>query len=549
MASHYKQNRKRRELKKMKKATVFLHPEYRIGEISPRLFGAFIEPIGTIVDGSMYNPKHATADEQGFRADFLQAIKETGLPAVRLPGGNFVSGWNWKDSVGPVENRKTHLDLAWFQYITNQVGHDEYLQWSEKAGTEPMYTINLGTGGIEDAIDIVAYTNHPGGEYWSDLRRRNGHEDPYNVKIWYLGNEMDGPWQIASWEKEPRGYGVLANEVSKALKWVDPSIEAVACVSSSPYLSHYPAWDMKVLEQCYESVDYISLHHYHAVSADNLPALMGGAVYFENYINTEIALCDFLQTKLRCPRKMMLSFDEYATILRPGEPLHPGFGPHAVYAAHYRFDQDRKYVLHDPDHMEGVYVPVIPQMTEALTNASTLMAFLRHADRIKIGCMTGGLATLARTDREHVWKPAGYYPYEDMIRHATGISLQPLVSCECYDIPGYCMDDNSQYQAQHGVPYIDVAAAFNDEKGEMTVYLINRSWEEDFEVSLDVSYFHGYLFQEHIQMYTEDPEVENTWEEPDNVVPSVSGAASFKDGKVTSVVKKLSWNAFRCIRV
>ncbi len=534
-------------MKEAKKATVFLHPGHRIGEISPRLFGAFIEPIGTIVDGSMYNPKHVSADELGFRTDFLQAVRETGLPAVRLPGGNFVSGWNWKDSIGPVENRKKHLDLAWFQYITNQVGHDEYLRWSEKAGTEPMYTINLGTGGIEDAIDIAAYTNHPGGEYWSDLRQKNGHEKPYGVKIWYLGNEMDGPWQIGSWEKAPRGYGVLANEVSKAMKWVDPTIETVACVSSSPNLSHYPQWDMDVLEQCYESVDYISLHHYHAATPDNLPALMGGSVYFENYINTEIALCDFLQAKLRSPRKMMLSFDEYATILRPAEELHPGYGPHAIYAAHYRFDQNREYVLHDPDHMEGARAPKIPQMMEALTNTSTLMAFLRHADRVKIGCMTSGLAALARTDREHVWKPAGYYPYEDMIRHATGVSLRPLVTCDCFDIPGYAMDDNSQYQTQRGVPYIDAAAAYDEEKGEMTVYIINRSWEEDFEIDLDVSHFHGYTLKEHVQMYSEDPQAGNTWEDPEKVKPSVSEAADFKDGRITSVVKKLSWNAFRLV--
>lgn len=507
-------------MKEMKKATVFLHPEDKIGEISSRLFGAFIEPIGTIVDGSMYNPKHASADEQGFRGDFLQAVRETGLPAVRLPGGNFVSGWNWKDSIGPVEKRRKHLDLAWFQYITNQVGHDEYLQWTEKAGTEPMYTINLGTGGIGDAVDIAAYTNHPDGEYWSDLRRKNGHETPYDVKIWYLGNEMDGPWQIGSWEKAPRGYGVLANEVSKAMKWVDPAIETVACVSSSPYLSHYPQWDMDVLEQCYESVDYISLHHYHAATPDNLPAIMGGSVYFEDYINTEIALCDFLQAKLRSPRKMMLSFDEYATILRPSEEVTPGFGPHAVYAAHYRFDRERKYVLHDPDHMEGAHVPRIPQMTEAL----------------------------ARTDREHVWKPAGYYPYEDMIRHATGVSLRTLVTCGCYDIPGYAMDDNSQYQTQRGVPYIDAAASFDEEKGEMTIYIINRSWEEDYEISLDVSHFQGYSFKEQIQMYTEDPQAGNTWEDPEKVTPSVSDAADCKDGRITSVVKKLSWNAFRLVR-
>ncbi len=291
-----------------KKATVTLHPAFRIGEISPRLYGAFLEPIGTMVNGSMYNPKHPTADDKGFRRDYIDALKKTPLPAVRLPGGNFVSGWDWKDSIGPMEQRKAHLDLAWRQYIPNDVGHDEYLQWAERVGFEPLYTINLGTGDINDAIYITEYTNHEGGTYWSDLRRKYGHEAPYGVKLWYLGNEMDGPWQIASWEKDPRGYGIRANEVSKAMKWVDGSIETAVCVSSSPFLAHYPQWDLEVLQECYEAVDYVSLHHYHSAPEGDFAALLGGSIFFEDYINTEIALCDFVQTKCRSPKKMMLSF-------------------------------------------------------------------------------------------------------------------------------------------------------------------------------------------------------------------------------------------------
>ena len=178
-----------------KKAKVTVHPCFEIGEISPRLFGAFLEPIGTMVNGTMYNPKHETADEQGFRKDVIEGLKSTGLSAVRMPGGNFVSAWNWKDSIGPKEQRKGHLDPAWYQYYTNEVGHDEYLQWAEKVGCEPMYTINLGmaNGSVQDAMDIVEYTNHEGGTYWSDLRKTNGHEDPYGVKTWYLGNEWTAP--------------------------------------------------------------------------------------------------------------------------------------------------------------------------------------------------------------------------------------------------------------------------------------------------------------------------------------------------------------------
>ena len=188
----------------MKKARMTVHPSYRIGEISPRLFGAFLEPIGSMVNGSMYNPKHPCADAQGFRQDFYAVLRDAGLPCVRLPGGNFVSAWQWKDSIGPIRDRKAHLDPAWHQYIPNDVGHDEYLQWAEKAGAEPIYTVNLGTGTLQDAMDCVEYTNFAGGTWWSDLRRKNGHAAPYGVRTWCLGNEMDGPGRSGHGKRSPR---------------------------------------------------------------------------------------------------------------------------------------------------------------------------------------------------------------------------------------------------------------------------------------------------------------------------------------------------------
>ena len=172
--------------------------------------------------------------------------------------------------VTPKELRKKHLDLAWYQYITNEVGHDEYVQWAEQVGTEAMYTINLGTGDIKDAQHIVEYTNHPGGTYWSDLRREYGHENPYDVKTWYLGNEMDGPWQIGSWGQNPKGYGILCNEVSKVMKWTDARIETAVCASSSLWMNTYPQWEEDVLQECYDTVDYISMHHYHSAPPETI---------------------------------------------------------------------------------------------------------------------------------------------------------------------------------------------------------------------------------------------------------------------------------------
>ncbi len=528
------------------KATVTVHPKFKIGDISPRLYGAFLEPIGSMVNGSMYNPKHPTADNKGFRNDFIEAIKATNLPAVRLPGGNFVSGWDWKDSIGPISERKKHLDLAWFQYIPNDIGHDEYLQWMERINSEALYTINLGTGDINDAISIVEYTNHEGGTYWSDLRKKNGHEKPYGVKTWYLGNEMDGPWQIASWEKNPKGYGVLAHESSKAMKWVDPTIETVACVSSSPFLHTYPQWDFDVLQECYETVDYISLHHYHAAPMDDIGALLGGSVIFEDYIRTEIALCDLVQTKLRSPKKMMLSFDEYGSSEAPVKELHYGRAERTSSSVFYQSDPAKKYVNHDPDDWSQRKMRFRShEILNALTGASTILTLLKYADRIKIGCMTRGLGALAATSREHVWKSASHYAFTDLINYGRGVSLSTSVDCDTYDIPAYALSDFQQYDTHEGVPFIDSACAYDEQNGEVNIFVINRNWNEDTTLDLDVSGFGDLEFIEHKELFSEDIKASNSYENPDNILPCVSSMANYNDGKLKTTVKKLSWNVLR----
>ncbi len=530
----------------MKKARISLYPDDRIGSISPRLFGAFLEPIGSMVNGSMYNPKHPAADEQGLRRDFYTALKEAGLPCVRLPGGNFVSGWQWKDSVGPMAERKPHLDMAWRQFIPNDVGHDEYLQWAEKAGAEPVYTVNLGTGTLQDAADCVEYTNFPGGSYWADLRKKNGHPAPYGVKTWCLGNEMDGPWQIASYERRPRDYGILAHETSKAMKWVDPTIETVACVSSSPFLNHYPEWDRTALEECYETVDYISLHHYHSAPPDMPEALLAGYQAFEDYIRTEIALCDYLRTRLRVKKTMMLSFDEYASFPRPRGEFHPGRGGRQPALGFVDFNPDRQYVRHDPDDWSTRRMPSsASEMLVTLANAGTMLTLLRHADRIRIGCATGGLGDLCRTDREHVWKGASYYPFTQLIRLATGTSMRVHVACDRYDVPGYVIDDMNQYAGFEGVETIQAAAALDEEQGRLTVFVLNACLTEGQELQLDVRGFEGWTFAGHTELYAEKPEDHNSFEHPDVIAPRENAGTRCEKGILTAALAPASWNVFR----
>lgn len=222
----------------MAKATLIVDKDYRIASVEKHLYGSFIEHLGRAVYSGIYEPGHPAADEQGFRTDVLTLVKELGVSIVRYPGGNFVSGYNWVDGIGPKDQRKRRLELSWKSIETNEFGIDEFVDWCHKAQTEVMAAVNLGTGTPQDAGNLVEYCNHPSGSYWSDLRIKNGHRNPHNIKVWCLGNEMDGPWQICHLEADD--YGKKARETAKIMKWIDPDLKLVVAGSSGPGMPTFP---------------------------------------------------------------------------------------------------------------------------------------------------------------------------------------------------------------------------------------------------------------------------------------------------------------------
>ena len=529
-----------------KKAKVVVHPGYRIGKVEKRLFGSFLEPIGNWVYGGIYNPKHPTADDMGFRQDMLDAVRDFEMPAVRLPGGNWISGWEWKNSIGPIENRKAQLDLAWFQIEPNIIGLDEYLEWTKRANTEPMFTINLGTEGLKSAAHIVEYCRHEGGTYWSELRKKYGHPEPYPIKTWYLGNEMDGHWQIGSWEKNPVGFGILTHEVSKVVKWIDNKAETVLA-GVSDYSKHYPVWLMDALEQCYESVDYVSVHYYHSAPEGDIANYLNVSSVIEERLNTILSICDYLQAKIGTPKKMYISFDEYGVHFgKQGELTFGRRGwkdPSKVFSQ-FR-PRDNVFIKHEPDNFIRAR-RISRQMLDALGMASILLTFIRHADRIKIGCATGGLGGAIAFDGQHVWKNAAYYPFYQMHKLASGAtSILPVVDGPVYNTEQFALNDFNQSHSYEDVQAIEAAAAHNEEKEEVNIFIINRAVEDDIEVTLDVRGFEGYELIEHVEMYTDDINKGNSFENPEAVVPKVNSKTRIENGKVTAMTKHLSWNVIR----
>lgn len=293
----------------MEKAKMTVDKDFTIGEVDKRLYGSFIEHLGRAVYGGIYEPGHASANEQGFRTDVLEMVKELHVPIVRYPGGNFVSGYNWEDSVGPVSERKRRLDLAWRTIETNEFGFNEFVDWAKQANSEVMMAVNLGTRGADAARNIVEYSNHPEGSYYSDLRIKHGYKQPHGIKTWCLGNEMDGPWQIG--HKTAEEYGRTAVEATKVMKWTDPTIELVACGSSNLGMPSFPDWEATVLDHTYDHVEYLSLHQYYGNPEDDTPTFLARSLEMDRFIDTVKATCDYIKAKKRSKKTMYLSFDEW----------------------------------------------------------------------------------------------------------------------------------------------------------------------------------------------------------------------------------------------
>ena len=501
----------------MKQANMILDKDYAIARIDPRIYGSFIEHLGRAVYGGIYEPDHPTADAEGFRRDVIDMVRKLGVPVVRYPGGNFVSGFNWEDSIGPRDRRPARLDLAWFTTETNKVGLHEFAHWARKAGSEVMYAVNLGSRGADAARNVVEYANHPSGSYWSDLRIQNGEKEPFGIKLWCLGNEMDGPWQMG--HKTAAEYGRAACEAGKMMKWVDPSIELVACGSSSSEMPTFGSWEYEMLDECYDTIDYVSLHRYYGNPTNDTPGFLARSMDLDAFIKTVVSICDAVGGKKHSKKKLNLSFDEWNVWYHSNE-------------------QDKEVWKQGKWNRALPLLEDIYNFEDALLAGSMLITFLRNADRVKIACLAqlvNVIAPIMTRNGGGCWAQTIFYPFMHASCYGRGTSLRALVNSPVYD----CRD----YDA---VPLIDSTAVMGDD-GSVTVFCVNRDTAEDCELSIDLRAFDKLRFAEHIVLHHDDVKAVNTEEHPDNVAPAAGAPASVDDGRASVVVPALSWNVIRFV--
>ena len=502
----------------MKKASMILDKDYRIGQIDPRIYGSFIEHLGRAVYGGIYEPGHPTADENGFRRDVMDMVKRLGVPVVRYPGGNFVSGFNWEDSIGPRESRPSRLDLAWFTTETNEVGLHEFDKWCREAGTEMMYAVNLGTRGPDAARNIVEYCNHPSGTYWSDLRIKNGAKDPFNIKLWCLGNEMDGPWQTGA--KTAYEYGRKANEAAKVMKWVDPTIETVACGSSGTGMPTFGTWEHEVLMQAYDNVDYVSLHRYYGNPTNDTPGFLARSMDLDDFIRTVVSICDAVKGKKHSKKTVNLSFDEWNVWYHSNE-------------------QDQEIWKREKWGRALPLLEDIYNFEDALLAGSMLITFLRNADRVKIACLAqlvNVIAPIMTRNGGGCWAQTIYWPFQQASTYGRGTALRAVVDSPVYDCSDY-----------EKVPLIDATATLADD-GSVNVFCVNRDLTEDFALEVDLHGFGPLRIAEHILLHHDDVKAVNTEENPNTVAPKAGPGGEIDGERATIKIPALSRNDIRFVR-
>lgn len=496
------------------KASMIIDKDFKIGEVDSRIYGSFIEHLGRAVYGGIYEPGHPQADEQGFRADVLELVRGLDVPIVRYPGGNFVSGYNWEDGIGPVEQRKRRLDLAWRTIEPNLVGLNEFMDWCRKANTEAMMAVNLGTRGPDEARDIIEYSNIQGGTYWSDLRKSHGYKDPHHIKTWCLGNEMDGPWQTGA--KTAVEYGRIACETAKVMKWVDPTIELVACGSSSLSMATFPEWEATVLDHTYNHVDYISLHQYYGNRDKDSANFLAQSMGMDRFIHTVISTADYIQAKKRGKKKINLSFDEWNVWYHSNEA-------------------DRKIEPWSiaPPQLEDIY-----NHEDALLVGCMLISMLKRADRVKMACLAqlvNVIAPIMTANGGAAWKQTIYYPYMHASVFGRGTVLVPLIKSPKYDAKDYT-----------DVPYLEAVAVHNEEKAEVTIFAVNRHLEEALPLELDLRSFGASQVIQHIVLENENLKAANTIDAQDRVKPHNGGnATADTNGQINATLGKASWNVIR----
>ncbi|MHC6229381.1 arabinosylfuranosidase ArfA [Arthrobacter sp. MMS24-T111] len=495
-------------------ATITIDPAFTVGPVRRRTFGAFVEHLGRCVYTGIFEPDHPDADEDGFRKDVLELTRELGVSTVRYPGGNFVSGYRWEDGVGPVDQRPVRLDLAWHSTDPNSVGVDEFAKWSAKAGVEPMMAVNLGTRGVQEALDLLEYCNIDGGTALSEQRRANGAANGYGIRMWCLGNEMDGPWQIG--HKNAQEYGRLAADTARGMRMIDPGLELVACGSSGPTMPTFGEWERVVLTETYDVVDLVSAHQYFEDSGDLQEHLAAGHK-MEAFIRDIVSHIDHVKSVRKSTKQVNISFDEWNVWhMSRGESKVPSGSDWPV----------------APVLLEDTYT-----VADAVVVGDLLVTLLRNTDRVhsaSLAQLVNVIAPIMTEPGGRSWKQTTFHPFALTSRHASGTVLQLAV-----ESPLVSGGTTADFAALSAVATYDAA------KGEAVVFAVNRSAAGALTLDAAVGGLGNVRVIEALTYSNKDPYWQATADDSSSVLPAENVTARADGGHLTAQLPAVSWSMIR----
>ncbi|GGC09088.1 arabinosylfuranosidase ArfA [Cellulomonas carbonis] len=501
----------------MPHASMSLNPAFTVSPVHRRTFGSFVEHLGRCVYTGIHDPSHPTADEDGFRKDVIQLVQDLGVTTVRYPGGNFVSGYRWEDGIGPVEDRPARLDLAWHSTEPNTVGVDEFMRWCRKAGVEPMMAVNLGTRGVQEALDVLEYCNVESGTAWSDLRRANGTAEPHGVRMWCLGNEMDGPWQIG--HKTADEYGRLAAETARAMRMVQPDLELVACGSSSSAMPTFGAWESTVLTEAYEFVDYVSAHAYYFEEDGDLASFLASAMNMDAFIDDVVATADAVRAARKLTKRINISFDEWNVWYQHAAPSVP--------------PKDSWPVA--PVLLEDHY-----NVADAVVVGNLLISLLRHSDRVhaaSLAQLVNVIAPIMTEPGGRIWRQTTFHPFALTSRYAVGEVLHTELRTPTHET------------AKFGeTPLVDGVATHDPESGAVAVFAVNRSLTEDMTLEVDLRAFEGLRVEEALTLANPDAYARATVDDDETLAPRPNTSAVLEGGTGRITLPPVSWTVLRLVR-
>jgi alpha-N-arabinofuranosidase len=496
-------------------ARLTIDPHFAVGTVQRRLFGGFVEHLGRHVYDGIYEPGHPTADTDGFRTDVIELVRELGVSTIRYPGGNFVSGFRWEDSVGPRKQRPRRLDLAWHSTETNEVGLHEFDSWLQKVGSDLMLAVNLGTRGTSEALDLLEYANIADGTSRAEERKRNGRTEPFAVEMWCLGNEMDGPWQLG--HRSADDYGKLASRTAKAMRMLDPRVKLIVCGSSSAHMPTFGEWERTVLTHTYDDVDYISCHAYYEERDGDLGSFLASAVDMDHFIESVIATADHVGAVRGSSKKIDISFDEW----------------NIWYAS--RFENEEKIESIDqwpvaPRLLEDVYT-----VADAVVFGNLMISLLKHSDRVRsasLAQLVNVIAPIMTEPGGPAWRQTTFFPFAITSRLACGSALDLKLDAPLYDSRCYGT-----------VPLIDAVATHDASTATAAVFLVNRSTDEPITVTIDLTSLGTVTLRESHTLADTDVYAKNTLGDPERVSPRPNDSVRIAPGELTVTVPPVSWTA------